>query len=566
MLGSWERALQPRQATPSETYGGFDAVAAARARRARDVRQENEQRRLQVRQTELDRQSQERLRSSSFDTDLFAGSGTGRDYRQQPITEQERAQRRASLGQFAFGPERSSWVPGVDDASRTERLLRDWGASEQEFRLSGAAAGENRFGAAAGWAALGAAGAVPGFGWLGRAGGWGGGPATTAARASRPLNSPVSGYVPARGRDITSESPRPTPRDPGLGFDTTPETRAYAHEIFNRQGFSALPQAVDETVAATLRGNPEYIQIYRGITPDFGGFGSARTTPTPADALARTLNEGDFYTMYGVHGTGSYWGDATTAAGYAGSGFHRAGVMVEAFLPRNANILRENTRGWAQIKESMRATGQHDLAAYAAAAGYDAVESAGIFTVVNRSALIVNRNAIDVSSFGTTRPQWSQASPNPRAEQIQALRTSGQLQTVDIGGSPYTRPAPSSQTTAGSFPGTDPWNAPFASGRPAPPAGPSGTLTPRPRPRPTGPSGPFSTPANPDPFGTPRPRPRPRPTGASGPYSTPAAPSPSGTPRPRPYVSGWDDLPPPTTTPRPRPRPQTPNPFDDPWK
>jgi hypothetical protein len=60
----------------------------------------------------------------------------------------------------AFGPERSSWISG-GEAGGLERFVRDWGLSEQEFRLSGERAGEGRFGAAAGWAGLGLAGAVP---------------------------------------------------------------------------------------------------------------------------------------------------------------------------------------------------------------------------------------------------------------------------------------------------------------------------------------------------------------------------------------------------------------------
>jgi hypothetical protein len=70
--------------------------------------------------------------------------------------------------ELAFGPERESWVPGVGEAPRLERTLRDWGLSEQEFRLAGERASEGRVGPAVGWGALAVAGAVPFVGQAGR--------------------------------------------------------------------------------------------------------------------------------------------------------------------------------------------------------------------------------------------------------------------------------------------------------------------------------------------------------------------------------------------------------------
>lgn len=106
-----------------------------------------------------------------FATDtLFPGSGTA-GMRPDP-TPEEIAASRAAIGQFGrdvfFGPERGSVIPFVDDASDPERLIRDWGLSEQEFRLSGRAFSEGRLGAGSGWGALGIMAAVPVVGWTGR--------------------------------------------------------------------------------------------------------------------------------------------------------------------------------------------------------------------------------------------------------------------------------------------------------------------------------------------------------------------------------------------------------------
>ena len=71
------------------------------------------------------------------------------------------AETRSWGGAILFGPERESIVPGRDEARRGERFLRDWGLSEQEFRLSGEAFSEGRVGAGLGWGALAIGAAVP---------------------------------------------------------------------------------------------------------------------------------------------------------------------------------------------------------------------------------------------------------------------------------------------------------------------------------------------------------------------------------------------------------------------
>lgn len=103
-----------------------------------------------------DAAAQARVRELFPDDALYGDSGTGgvRTY----TPEQQAANRRA-FASFIFGPERESIFGG--EASRPERLLRDWGLSEQEFRLSGERFGEGRVGAGFGWGALAIAGAIP---------------------------------------------------------------------------------------------------------------------------------------------------------------------------------------------------------------------------------------------------------------------------------------------------------------------------------------------------------------------------------------------------------------------
>jgi len=70
-------------------------------------------------------------------------------------------QSRSLVDEILFGPERQSLVSSDVEASKGERLLRDWFGSEQEFKAAGQAASEGRAGAALGWGALALAGAVP---------------------------------------------------------------------------------------------------------------------------------------------------------------------------------------------------------------------------------------------------------------------------------------------------------------------------------------------------------------------------------------------------------------------
>jgi hypothetical protein len=110
---------------------------------------------------EEDVAAQERLRQRYPVTSLFGDSGTGRDYRIDPPTPEEQAANRAAFSSFIFGPERRSVLPGADEASRPERFIRDWGASEQEFRLSGQRFSEGNVRSGFGWGMLGLAGAIP---------------------------------------------------------------------------------------------------------------------------------------------------------------------------------------------------------------------------------------------------------------------------------------------------------------------------------------------------------------------------------------------------------------------
>lgn len=100
--------------------------------------------------------------------EMFPGSGTGRDFRTDPVTPEEQARNREMARQIFFGPERRSAIPLVDEASEVERFIRDWGLSEQEFRAATEAFQEGRVGAGFGWGALGLAAAIPFVGQTGR--------------------------------------------------------------------------------------------------------------------------------------------------------------------------------------------------------------------------------------------------------------------------------------------------------------------------------------------------------------------------------------------------------------
>lgn len=224
MLSAWERALQGRG-------GGNAAVVAARNRDA--------QRRLaeaRVAATNARARAETILPSNN----LFASSGTGRDYRIQPKTAEEQQQSR-DLAEFVlFGPERSSALGG--EASRPERFVRDWGLSEQEFRLAGESAREGNLGSAAGWATLGLAGVVPIFGDLaqglaraGRASRL----SSAAGDVSRAMPSGPPPTPPTRSWDPWSSDPMPEGWTPlsstGRPLQKRPTSDEYFAELEARQ-------------------------------------------------------------------------------------------------------------------------------------------------------------------------------------------------------------------------------------------------------------------------------------------------------------------------------------------
>lgn len=164
MVDSWLRALE----RAGEVIGSQDPDAAAQAR----------------------------LRGQYPADTMFGESGTGRDYREQPRTAAEQAATRKAFASALFGPERESILPGEQQASRGERFLRDWGASEQEFRLAGQRFSEGQIGAGFGWGALAMAGAIPFFGDI----------AQGAARAGRIASQAADVGRAAKAADVVGDA------------------------------------------------------------------------------------------------------------------------------------------------------------------------------------------------------------------------------------------------------------------------------------------------------------------------------------------------------------------------
>jgi len=200
MVDSWLRALE----RAGEVIGSQDPDAAAQAR----------------------------LREQYPADTMFGESGTGRDYREQPRTAAEQAAARKAFASVLFGPERESILPGEQQASRGERFLRDWGASEQEFRLAGQRFSEGQIGAGFGWGALAMAGAIPFFGDI----------AQGVARAGRGV----------RGAAATARAAVPPPNPALKAID----------DIWHEERLEWLPdfgKPYDEITGETLEGPGIYI-------------------------------------------------------------------------------------------------------------------------------------------------------------------------------------------------------------------------------------------------------------------------------------------------------------------
>ena len=348
-----------------------------------------------------DGDAQARLRSS-FDgqSDLFAGSGSGRDFRVEPVTAEEQARRRAALGDFVFGPERGSVVPFVSDASRPERVLRDWVASEQEFRLAGERAAEGRFGAAAGWGALGLAGAVPFFGDAAQALG-------KAARASsRAADVAVSSKV--VGRDLTEEltseffnSGKLNHTKPSI--EQVPFERRNVAELIYRQGFEAPARSVpteefNSMIGAGQRdfsrprlafeydGLDNNIVIYRGIGNDLNG---------PATTYSQNLIDGNYYVGHGIYGHGMYFTrEGPEALGY-GAKFGApdgvdGGALVRAILPSNAKIMDLNPSAVNAFEQSPFT----DLSEFALSRGFDGARVSFYPDAIDKDYIVIFNRSI----------------------------------------------------------------------------------------------------------------------------------------------------------------------------
>jgi len=374
--------------------------------------------------------------------------------------------------QIAFGPERQSVSGG--QAGLGERFVRDWVLSEQEFKESGRQFAGGNVGAGLGWGVLGLAGAIPLFGdaaqGLVRAS-RAGEQIANVSRSGRPfapgvqpLSSPVPGYTPARGADLSDTFGS----IPDVRFDDMLGTqkREFAERVLDAQGFTGKPQLIPESAAAGLRDSTDYLPVFRGIK-------DAPETGT-AHQFARQFADGSFYTMDGLFGTGSYWGDIGTAGAYANYGYRTSqeplGLVVEAFLPRNAKILTSQSPEWVsgEFVRGLRDSNLYDMGAYAASLGYDAIRlhsggTEGVYNILNRSALIVADTAIGPRGFGSGGGLLID-------EVYGTLARSNALERVPLTGlSTYASPPPPTRATSSSAWGERPtsgWGSQSFSSRP----------------------------------------------------------------------------------------------------
>jgi hypothetical protein len=183
-------------------------------------------------------------------------------------------QSRSLVSEIVFGPERSSVLHSDVKASGAERLLRDWVASEQEFKAAGQAASEGRAGAALGWGALGLAAAIPFGGQAVRAFAKGVGVAPTAAKATKA----VSNFKPAK--KVVSQSDEvflepfvaPVPEGHVRLIHQTPvagkEIRSSGLKIESAKGIEG-PRAVYAVEPESGRGFYGAPEVYSGTTVEF---------------------------------------------------------------------------------------------------------------------------------------------------------------------------------------------------------------------------------------------------------------------------------------------------------
>ena len=346
---------------------------------------------------------------------MFPDSGTA-GVRPDP-TPEEIAASRAAIGQFGrdvfFGPERESVLPFVDDASDPERLIRDWGLSEQEFRLSGQAFSEGRLGAGAGWGALATMAAIPVVGWAGRglvkAGRAATRAATSGADAAPVLRAAQSGdnILPAVESEFLSGNVRHTL--PESIVPNIPEERRLFAEVLYRQGFSELPEVVSRTDARALAESGDWIPIYRGIRGGEATRGADIGRVVNAEDAAFDLIHGNLYVSSGTAGHGAYF---TTNRGWArdyatgtpANPSFEPGMVIDAYIPASARIadggVDSALRAQYQETYGTNLTGKLDFNTWAAAQGYDAIRLDETFIVLNRSILRMVEEPLPASNVG----------------------------------------------------------------------------------------------------------------------------------------------------------------------
>lgn len=367
MVSFWEQQAEERRrrslAAKAARYGGQAAALSAAGSAVGGVPVS----RSSVRPVDADVAAQQRL-ASEFSTDLFPGSGSGRDQRVVPPTAVEQAQSRKALKEFVFGPERGSVVPGRDAGLR-ERVLRDWVLSEQEFRLAAERAREGRFGSAAGWAGLGLAGFVPAVGDAVQG-------ASKIARAAVRRSADLSNNF---ANEVASGAVRYT-ANPDVLAAARPH-RKNAIEIIHRQGFDGKPAVLPRNDFNRLASSSEYIPIFRGVS---------NTGSVPASRFVDEFANGEFFVGGGTYGAGAYFSrSAEGAVPYSALGSQ--GSVIEALVPKTARILDLDSPLGKSMFEEFRASPFVDAAEYFVSKGYDGLTVGNDFILYNRSAVVVPR-------------------------------------------------------------------------------------------------------------------------------------------------------------------------------
>jgi hypothetical protein len=304
------------------------------------------------------------------------------------MTAEEQARRREMLSQIAFGPERRSVRPWRNEASLPERVLRDWVASEQEFRLAAERAGESRFGSALGWGALGMAGVVPFYGDAAQALRKAGrifSSSGDAARSTRVSGKNIIDDVVEEKRQFLDLQNTLPPEQ----LAAIPANQRVLREIIHRQGFDAPTMKVNSSEFNRLANSGEYDVVYRGVFGEEGGQAAALR-------FAEDMVDGNMFVGQGRFGDGVYLAMSPEYSLSYAAGAGRApgrGAIVRFLVPKNARFVEYPIS--PDLTKAFENSGMRTISEFLAASGYDGVRVSrsvgeGEIVLFNRSNLVTD--------------------------------------------------------------------------------------------------------------------------------------------------------------------------------